>query len=428
MTTRKGEAARQRIVAAAWDAVDETGVEQILAGVTVREVARRADMSPSMVTYHFGTMADLADAMAASLLDDLRLIPADAVAQLFSAEGRTVGEVVRLAAAFNWQLLTLPEVQSYTRRLMRLSAAAGPGKDGDRLSELLRERYWNVLLGELRNVYRTALDGLDLRLVEPFDTELMARIGAAFEASLVQQWMLDPEGVPDGLSGDVLVALISSVTVPAARRVELAEIEAGIPMGSEPARPWTLDESSEIDLADVARLQKIGEAAGPLFRDGVRAVTMTDVAHAVGLPVAELVHRFGTVQRIAAVSFARHIPAIVDALHRRADVSAEVSAADMYCELARCAQADPFCARALVSERVVAQLLDQPFDMSDIRFQVPIALGAITAVQSLTPVTTAQAIDLAALTVDTTLGYAMTRRDLAPAKVAAVVMRLIPRD
>jgi AcrR family transcriptional regulator len=428
MATRKGEAARQRIVAAAWSAVDETGVEQILAGVTVREVARRADMSPSMVTYHFGTMADLADAMVTSLLDDLQLIPADAVSPMFEADGRSVGEVVRVAAAFNWQILTLPEVQAYTRRLMRVTAAAGTGKDGDRLAELLRARYWDVLLGELRKVYQVALDGLDLRLVEPFDTEMMARIGAAFEASLVQQWMLDPEGVPIGLSGDVLVALISSVTVPAARNVELAEIEAGIPIGSQPARPWAGEDSIEVDEQEVAHLRSIAVAAAPLFRSGVRSVTMTDVAHTVGVPVAQLARGFGTVQRIAAVSFVRHLDPIVEALHRRQDVSAELSAADMFCELARCAQADPFCARALMSERVTAQLLDQPFGMADIRFQVPVALAAVTAIQDLAPVTTAQAIDLGALTVDTTLSYAMTRRELAPAKVAAVVMRLIPRD
>ena len=77
-----------------------------------------------------------------------------------------------------------------------------------------------------------------------------------------------------------------------------------------------------------------------------------------------------------------------------------------------------------MSERVTAQLLDQPFGMADIRFQVPVALAAVTAIQNLAPITTAQAIDLGALTVDTTLSYAMTRRELAPAKVAAIVMRL----
>ena len=427
MPTRKGEAARRRIVAAAWDAVDETGVEQLLAGVTVREVARRAEVSPSMVTYHFGTMSELADAMATSLLEGMRLVPAEAVAPLFDTDGRSVGEVVRMAASLYWRLLTLPEVQTYSRRLMRLTAVAGSPGDGERISTLLRERYWSVLLGGLHAVFRAALDALDLQLVEPFDAELMARVGAAFEASLLQQWMLDPDGVPDGLSADVLVALVSAVTVPAARRVERAEIEAALPMGPG-RRPWGIGAPADLDGAEVGAMRTAAEHAAHLFEEGVQPVTMTEVSHAVGWDVAELVHRFGTVQRVAAVSFGRHLPRVAAALHRRADVGAEVSAADMYCELARCVQADPYCARALLSERLVAQLLDRPFDRADIRFQVPIALPAVTAIERLAGIDRAQATDLAALTVDTLLGYAMTRRQLAPAKAAAVVMRLIPRD
>ena len=59
MATRKGEAARDRILAAAWDEIDDLGVEQLLAGVSIRDVAARAGVAPSSVTYHFGTTAEV---------------------------------------------------------------------------------------------------------------------------------------------------------------------------------------------------------------------------------------------------------------------------------------------------------------------------------------------------------------------------------
>ena len=423
MGTAKGEAARAGIIAAAWDAVDDTGVEQLLAGVSLRDVAKRAGVSPSTVTYHFESMAALADAMAEALLAQLSMVPVEAVEELLLVEGGNAADSIRAAADLNWAILTLEEEQRYERRLMRLFAATGSPRDGERLRRLFSTGYWGAFLPYLEDVYTRAVELLGLRFIEPFTAESVARIGAALNESMVQQWMIDPGVVRPTLHSDALVALVSAVTVPEAHAGEIAELEVGLAQGV------SMGDASPQELSDIEELRSIAALAAPLFVERFDDVTLTDVARTVGISVRDVAARFGTVRRVAAVSFARHVDVLDEAATRRALLDPVLGVVDLLCELARCAQSDRQCALALVAERLSAQLsVGRVRDLDDIRFQVPVGPTLFTMAGPMTDLSPDALYDTVALMVDTALVYAMTRPDVAPAAVAGTVLRLLPRS
>jgi AcrR family transcriptional regulator len=418
MSTRKGEAARERIIAAAWDAVDDTGVEQLLAGVSLRQVAERAGVSPSSVTYHFESMPALADAMAQWLLAQLQDFPVDAVEQLLLAERGSLADAIRSACELNWNRLTSEEQQRYMRRLMRLFAGTGSTVDGARLSELLRSRYWGRFVPDVEELYDRILSQLGLRWREPFDAGVLARAGAGW---WIQQWMVD-RSLRARTYADVLVALVSAATVPADHAGEIAELELALP---EIFREVGADHRDAVDFPE---RHQLAARAAPLFDDDFDDVTLTDVARAMGLPVREVSTRFGSVRRVAALAFARHLPAVDEAGARRTHLDPMVGLADLLCELARRAQSDRQCARALLAERIGAQLdAPQAVEVDDIRISVPLGPLLFEVARPVTDLGPEQLYDVAALMVDTALDYAMTRPDAAPAAVADLVLRLLPR-
>ena len=158
-------------------------------------------------------------------------------------------------------------------------------------------------------------------------------------------------------------------------------------------------------------------------------VTMTEVARTMGRPVRDVANRFGTVRRVAAVSFFRHVEAVEEAAIRRAHVDPLLGVVDLMCELARRAQADRQCARALLAERLGAELVAPKVSaIDDVRFQVPIGPILYAAAEPVTDLSPDGLYEVTALMIDTLLGFAMTRPEVAPAHIADVVMRLLPQN
>lgn len=426
MATRKGEAARNRILAAAWDEIDDLGVEQLLAGVSIRDVAARAGVAPSSVTYHFGTTAELADAMADWLLERSTMAPLtdlEGVEDVILAHAGNLADAIRMASDLNWARLTSDEEQDFARRVMRLFAATGSTVDGERMSDRLNTRYWGSFLPEVAALYDRVLGRLGLHWVEPFEAETLARMGPSW---LIQQWMVD-RSVRSTLYGDIVVGLMSAITAPVARSQELAELEVRLP--ALPVDPLGMVEASARELADVEEQRELAAAAAPLFVERFDDVTMTEVARMMGHPVREVAARFGTVRRVAAVSFFRHVGAVEEAATRRAHMDPLLGVVDLMCELARRVQGDRQCARALLAERLGAELVaPRVSEIDDVRFQVPIGPLLFSAAAPVTDLSPDGLYEVTALMIDTLLGYAMTRPDAAPAHIADVVMRLLPKN
>lgn len=412
-TTPKGQATRRRILDAAWELSDARGAEAILAGVTLRELAAATDMAPSAISYHFPTMRDLSIAMVRHLADSISMLPLEAVEALLaqSADGG-LAATVRLAAQTNWDALQAPHEVDFERRLTRCYSATGDNPDRDEIRQVIGSMT-SSWIGDIALVYRRTAEEFGLQPVEPFTFEELARGASALSEGLLYHWMCSPSEVRDDLAADLLVALVSALMVPAPHSVALAEIAADLP---HPASADAGDADDDLRLA---------MTVAPLFQSGVDGVTLTAASRAMGIAPQEAARRFGSTPRLAAMSFARHLPAVGDAVVRRRAAGAEVCLTDGVFELGRCALADRHCALALLQERQRAAIGDGGTS-SDVRRLVPLASVLTGPIAEVTDRSERTSVDLADLLVDTVLGHAVTKPRTPVATIAETALRLLP--
>ena len=130
--------------------------------------------------------------------------------------------------------------------------------------------------------------------------------------------------------------------------------------------------------------------------------------------------RYGQIRSVAALSFVRHVPDVVEAIGRRGHQGPEVSVADGLYELAKCVRADRHCALALLHERIDARL-GSPGDPSGPVARVPLDAAFRVALAESGGSTDA----VVAVAVDMVLGAPSTHPHSAPADVAALAARLL---
>jgi AcrR family transcriptional regulator len=409
VTTRKGVATRRKILEAAWRLVDAQGAESLLAGVTLREVATKAAMTPSSITYHFPTMRALAVGMVEMLETDETADPQPvAVVDMIldTAEHEGLATAIRLAAAANWEILTSPEELALQHRLNRTVAAALDPEMREGLTRLTDS--WVL---DLARIYERTAERLGLRPVEPFTHEDLARAVAAMADGLLRHWMCDPDAVRPGLLEDMAVMVTSATMVPAARPTTLSELSAQLPRpGAEDPLPH--------DLQEAHRLAE-------LFGSGVDGVTLSQLGSVLRCGADEVATRFGTVRRAAALSFHRHLRGVHEAVARRPDAGHGVSLTDGVYELARATLVDPHCALALVHERQ-RDRLDPPSVDVDVRVLVPVGEVLVPALAEVVDASPSDTADLADLVADTVLSYGATHPRQAITTVTDTALRLVP--
>ncbi len=410
MTTRKGVATRRRILESAWQMVDARGAESLLAGVTLREVAAAADMTPSSITYHFPTMRDLAIGMVELLEADSTAEPqpvavVDMILDTAHAEG--LATAIRLAAEANWASLTTPEELALQHRLNRTVAAA--------LDPAMREgltRLTDSWVLDLARIYERTSERLGLRPVEPFTHLDLARAVAAMADGMLRHWMCDPAAIRPGLLEDMAVLVTSASMVPAGRHTTLSEISAQLPGPGGEDDPL---------LADLQAAHGLAET----FTTGVDGVTLSQLGEALGCGADEVANRFGTVRRAAALSFHRHLQGVRDAVARRPDAGDGVSLTDGVYELARATLQDPHCALALAHERHVSRLGAESA-RTDVRALVPVGEALVPPLREVVEGPPSDQADLADLVADTVLVYGATHPRQTIATVTEVALRLVP--
>ena len=123
--SRKGEESRELIVATAWEMVDELGVEQLLAGVSMRNIADRMGLSPSTVSYHFAGPEDLARGMIESMIASIDLTPLEALVEIMGTidSDMELVDMVRTSTQADWDALAERIERGVTARML---AQAGP--------------------------------------------------------------------------------------------------------------------------------------------------------------------------------------------------------------------------------------------------------------------------------------------------------------
>ncbi len=413
-TTSKGAATRRRIIDTAWELSDACDVP-LLGGVSLRHVAQAADLSPAAITYHFATMDDLALAMVEALVEELCDVKWPALVEtidvlLDQAAEAGVAVVTRLAADANWAALISDQEITVQRRLTRCYAARG---DHVRVHELLAtlHRSW---VDTVTLLYERTIERLELQVVDPFTTRDIAQALSALGEGLKVRWMIDHDVVRPGLFGDVAVALVSSVLAAESRPVALDEIAIGL------RRP-----DAGRDDVDPASLVAATGPLAPLFADGIGTTTLTTVGRALGCGPTEVVERYGSVRRVAALSFSRHVEPVETASRRRRDAGPEVALADAVYELARLTLGDPHCALALLQERHESLLAGT--SGWDLHAAVPLGPAIVEPLGALVHDGAAHLDELADVVVDLTLSAAAARQGRSPAEVAERSLRLVPR-
>jgi AcrR family transcriptional regulator len=411
-STPKGAATRRKIVETAWALSDARGAEAMLAGVTLREIAAAADMTPSAVTYHFPTLQSLGLAMVEHLTDpETTTIPVEMVGELLDrwAEHGMVA-AARMAAQVNWELLTSEPEVLFEQRFTRCYAVAATSPE---VRQMMRQMV-AAWIAELTEIYERTADRLQLSIVEPLELSEMAQAVAAMAEGLLHNWMCDPDSVRPELLADMVEALSSSLLVPSTRSVALAEVSSGLPMTTSTAAP---------DDGDAAA----AAAVASLFAEGVAEVTLTEVARAMGCGPEEVAERFGSVDGVAALSFVRHVGRVAEAVDRRQEVTAAVRLTDGVYELTRCVQGDPHCAIALLQERQRSAIL--PATSSPGRAvgaSMSFATALLPPLRALVDRPDADLAELAELIVDTSLGHGATHPRTPPGAITDVVLRLVP--
>jgi AcrR family transcriptional regulator len=415
-TTR--QEARARLVRAAWEAADEAGIEQVLGGVSLRDVARRAGVAPSTVTYHFTDAADLARAMVGWLLDSDDQVPLEPLGSVTGDPALGGADTVRSATDLAWAMAASEEGRRFHRRLLRLVAATGSPRDGEDVRRAVDAKFAGEVVPALQDLYEQGAARLGLRWLEPLGAADVARLVVALIDGLTVQLLIEPGSVRPDLTTDAVVALLASVTAPEAERRALAELEARIDVA--------LGHEDDGVADDPVRLRSIARDATPLFAPDRGPVTWTEVALTTGVPVREVVASFGSLQRLAAVSFHQHLGAVEEAGRRRRDTDGRVALADLLCELVRAGRAAPVPVRALVCERIAVP--DPSVTVgTDLSSLVPLDALVAEAIRSVAGAP-ADADDLAPVLVDLVLSRALARPRDSPASVAALALRLLPLE
>lgn len=414
-TTRKGAATRRRILDAAWDLSDERGVDTVLAGVTLREVAAAAGMTPSSVSYHFPTMHELAASMVEHLITSTMSDPLQAVTvvELILLESGREGlaAAVREAAQANWDVITSEAERTFQHRFTRAEAGAGEPEIRENVARMYRT--W---VEQLTAIYERCAAELNLRPVDPLTVSDLGRTIAATADGLVRQWMCDPSSVRPDLLADIAVLLVSASMVPAVRPTDLEEITVQLP------RPAGADLGTSAPTEAAARVAH-------LFAAGVQEVTLTRVGQELGWGAEHVARHFGSVRAMAAMAFHRHLTIIEEAVQRRPSAGARTCLTDGVYELARAALADPHCALALAHERQETRLRPLPQRPGeDIRALVPVGEVLAGPLEAAGDRRRSECIELGDVVADTVLAHAATHPRSTIADVTGLALRLVPED
>lgn len=415
MVTPKGRAARSAIVEAAWDLLEQRGLDQLTDGLSVRALAAAADVSVGGVRHHFPTMRDLAEQMVQDLFATMSLEPIVDVElglRLLVTEG--LAPAVRIACQFNWDGLTSPEEEQFYRRFHRVArVACGQGADGAAMRSRLEGVYWDAFRPQVEAMLDMTITSTGRRLVEPFSIHEIAVVAGALIEGLLLESSMRPGDIRNDLYADVMVAFARSVSVPVTRHRSMAEIGAELHLGAPGGRSGT------------AELVALAQAAAPLFADGYDEVGFAAVldASSSDLPVESVLGAFGSTRMVAAVSFSRHIADLRAAAERRKSVSVEVALSDVVLAIARTAQAEPWVALALVQERLESAVRSVDDDPDAVSALVPIDEVVAPLLEG---VEGRERAVLAATVVDLTLSMAATRPTEALSVLVARVLQIVP--
>lgn len=416
---------RDRLLAAGAEVIDELPLTKAFAGATTAAVARAAGVTTGSFFHHFSGTAEFLDALVLSTLSSTEDLDEQVEDLIDSLDHIDLLEVLRLSLKDTWEV---HRSEASMRRALRLQhllwahhtqALAEAHGDlstvGDVLRAGYRDRHDQALAG-----WQLLLDRTGRSFIEPFDIDRIAiALTALFEGLLVRQ-QIDPEAVDDTLFADVSAALATSLTVPRGSRIRLADLGQALV-----ERPQLSPQARSGARRRRETRARITEAATGMFDEGWESVPASEVAEAAGVSNQTVLNLFGSVQAVAAATFARHVPDLCTVAEAASKEPPLVGLQRVLTRLAGHVRAEPEPARALLTERIAAKLHHggEIVD-NDIRAEVPTVQALLPAVERF-DLGNEEPISVVATLTDTVLSLALDRAR-SPEDVATVAMRLLP--
>jgi AcrR family transcriptional regulator len=418
---QRGERTRGDLLDAAWRIVDRMSLVELLAGLTAQAVASEAGMTTGAFRHHFANGEQLVRAMVDHHMDRGDRLVREQLSAQVAAGLHFHAASVRAVAVEVWGSETSEAEAIHRRRRAILSHTSETSfASGERLGDLILDRFWRPYLDASIPLVDRALDVIGRTTIPPFCNEDIVRLLRAVLDGLVAQSLLEPGRIDSHFYADALTGVLVTLTAPTGRDQSLADLEGSLTAPGDRAQ-----------AGDVDSVRKLAVSALDQFDRTLDDVTFSQIAAATDTRVDLLFHWYGTVRRMAAVAFADVLPRLERSSTRYLATDPMRALADTLCDVARMAQQHPHVAAALVferSEQAVAgpEHRDWVGTSADVTFAVPIADGVARVLGRVPLPDGLDVIGLAADMVDLTLLYAGTRLSWAPADVAGRAISLLP--
>lgn len=420
--TEPTSSARDRLIDAGTQVLDELPLAKVIAGATTAKIAEAAGVTTGSYFHHFDTAAAFADALVLSLLQephDLSEQVDDMVAALAHLD---LFEMLRASLIESWAVQSDDE---RLRRILRLQFAmwahhaqelSQPHDDLRTVADVLRRSY-EVRDQDSLHAWQQFLDATNRTFAPPFTAERIVIALTAMHEGLLARQQVDPDGVDDTLFADVGAILSLAVTVPVGTRLRLSELAT---IGDQSA----LSPQARTGAQRRRRTRdRVTRAATGMFGGGWEVVPISDVAEAAGVSNQTVINLFRNVRAVAAHTFVRHVPTLT-AEGGGEDAAPVPALRRVLTRLAVVVAADPEPARALLEERLVASMRHGAPDEDDIRATVPVMAAVLPHLMRLELHDEAP-LELGAALINTTLTIALGGSH-PPERIAEMALRLLP--
>lgn len=373
---------KEKLIHSGWELFHGLPLSGVFAGLTAAKVASEAEVTTGSFFHHFPNAAAFADALVLQHADIA--VPAPAKREEIAAIGQEwnldASAVVHYVAGEIWQshlngteyeadmirVLTL-----WTHRHAELATPTDRYRTaGDVVLDVIQARERMAT-----DTWRDLLDITHMEFAPGYPVAVAAMVLTALFDGLAIRHAVDPDSVSETIYADIAWIITDAITVP--KQVDPFGDSTVIP----PGRPGytgrdTINLSPQAQSGARRRNEskaQVLQHCSDMFGSGWESVTITEIAHQAQVSAQTVINVFGTVRKVAAVSFGQHLGKISLAGSTAALISPEAELLAILESIAESAIRDPGSALALLSERINLNVRPQiPTHGLDVRIEVPL--------------------------------------------------------
>ena len=327
------------LLEAGWTLLDGITVGEAVESLTAAQIATEAGRSERTFWNHFEDWDAYICELLAAIPRRGPMDPEDPLSPVFAvddaltgASRRALAELIRGAAAANWEANQQPEeLPMFRRQLFLISRSSAEPE----IAAAVGPEYYGYYLRTMQQIYEATGAQAAVVPAPPLDWELLARVMAALTEGFLMQGIAAPDTVSADFVADVTATVALSLLTPAENPAPLGESAASF-------------SGPETELVQDIALVELAEACRPLIAEQAGLRHWSQVAEVAGRPVAETRALARRLRVLEALAFTESDPfEAVDG-----GVDSTTRAFEGFCRLVRAARGEPVCAASLLAERV----------------------------------------------------------------------------